>query len=206
MITRRCPQITWLLRRRSITCKRLNERFLIGRDRSKRAIFFKKRLSRSGIDLGTFCAFNYHQDSCTCLWTPRTAMRRKSNQNITTVRSGPQGTTWMRVWAFSGSGRLLRGGRESQNGDDDVVCVCLCVCVCACVCVCVCVCIYLCLCLDNKVYDMQIFCSKLLSDIDECSLHISDCDQNCTNLPGSYDCDCFYGYRLNSDRATCSQG
>ncbi|KAK7092483.1 hypothetical protein V1264_008221 [Littorina saxatilis] len=43
-------------------------------------------------------------------------------------------------------------------------------------------------------------------DIDECSLGSDNCQQKCVNVVGSYNCECnYYGYRLNTDRATCSQ-
>ena len=40
-------------------------------------------------------------------------------------------------------------------------------------------------------------------DIDECSNGENECDENsdCTNLPGSYDCQCHYGYE--GDGYTC---
>ena len=43
------------------------------------------------------------------------------------------------------------------------------------------------------------------SDIDECADNIDDCQQLCVNVGGTYNCACNYGYRLNIDRATCSQ-
>ena len=42
------------------------------------------------------------------------------------------------------------------------------------------------------------------SDIDECQNKSRiDCDQLCVNLPGSYFCDCYSGYKLNADGGTC---
>jgi hypothetical protein len=35
------------------------------------------------------------------------------------------------------------------------------------------------------------------TDIDECALGISGCDQICVNEPGSYHCDCEFGYTLH---------
>ena len=40
-------------------------------------------------------------------------------------------------------------------------------------------------------------------DKDECILY-SPCDQECTNLPGSFECSCKTGYELHEDGATCS--
>jgi len=41
-------------------------------------------------------------------------------------------------------------------------------------------------------------------DIDECSLGISRCNQNCINTIGSYECYCYTGYQLLSDGFTCN--
>ena len=43
-------------------------------------------------------------------------------------------------------------------------------------------------------------------DIDECESSQNLCQQLCINVPGSYNCDCHYGFRLDSNRASCSQG
>ena len=40
-------------------------------------------------------------------------------------------------------------------------------------------------------------------DIDECELLIADCDQICSNTPGSYQCSCVEGYQLVVDHNTC---
>ena len=42
------------------------------------------------------------------------------------------------------------------------------------------------------------------SERDECAMAIDGCDQYCINTVGSYYCDCYSGYVLNSDRRTCS--
>ena len=42
-----------------------------------------------------------------------------------------------------------------------------------------------------------------VSDVDECATSTASCQQLCHNVPGSYNCDCYYGYRLAADRTTC---
>ena len=37
------------------------------------------------------------------------------------------------------------------------------------------------------------------TDVDECKLGISRCQQQCINTEGSYRCDCRSGFQLNSD-------
>ena len=44
---------------------------------------------------------------------------------------------------------------------------------------------------------------NLLSDVDECTLGINGCNQNCVNTEGSYLCSCFAGYHLMSNQKTC---
>ncbi|KAK7485812.1 hypothetical protein BaRGS_00022912 [Batillaria attramentaria] len=41
------------------------------------------------------------------------------------------------------------------------------------------------------------------ADVDECQLPATNCSVTCTNLPGSYQCGCHDGYRLNPDGVTC---
>ncbi|KAH3847198.1 hypothetical protein DPMN_089515 [Dreissena polymorpha] len=41
--------------------------------------------------------------------------------------------------------------------------------------------------------------------IDECHLELADCEQMCENHPGYYNCYCYFGYRLNDDRESCSK-
>lgn len=48
--------------------------------------------------------------------------------------------------------------------------------------------------------------SNILTDVNECSNGGGVCQQRCVNVQGSYNCECYYGYRLNADRKTCSQG
>lgn len=43
----------------------------------------------------------------------------------------------------------------------------------------------------------------LILDIDECSSGNVGCMQKCLNKPGSFECVCVTGYRLNVDRKTC---
>ena len=45
--------------------------------------------------------------------------------------------------------------------------------------------------------------SITISDIDECALKVSGCQQNCKNAKGSFVCQCNLGYALNDDRRTC---
>ena len=42
-----------------------------------------------------------------------------------------------------------------------------------------------------------------LPDINECVDGTLDCQQVCNNTEGSYQCGCFDGYKLTSDRKTC---
>ncbi|KAK7092309.1 mucin-like protein isoform X2 [Littorina saxatilis] len=46
---------------------------------------------------------------------------------------------------------------------------------------------------------------RCVKKYDECSANVSECQQLCSNTKGSYNCDCYYGYRLNADRVTCTQ-
>ena len=41
-------------------------------------------------------------------------------------------------------------------------------------------------------------------DINECTLNISGCGQNCINTIGSYDCSCYSGYQLAVNIMSCS--
>lgn len=43
----------------------------------------------------------------------------------------------------------------------------------------------------------------IYADINECELNVDNCDQTCTDLPGSYFCNCSMGYELNVDGHTC---
>lgn len=46
--------------------------------------------------------------------------------------------------------------------------------------------------------------SMKFTDIDECSLATTPCDQECTNLNGSFQCTCRPGYSLEEDKTACS--
>ena len=41
-------------------------------------------------------------------------------------------------------------------------------------------------------------------DIDECSTGVDECDQNCQNNIGSYECSCNSGYILNDAGFHCN--
>ena len=41
-------------------------------------------------------------------------------------------------------------------------------------------------------------------DIDECETLSSQCNQTCTNIPGSFGCSCNVGYVLDSDGRSCN--
>ena len=42
-----------------------------------------------------------------------------------------------------------------------------------------------------------------LLDIDECATQTDNCDQQCVDVEGSFECACGDGYRLLSDNHTC---
>lgn len=44
----------------------------------------------------------------------------------------------------------------------------------------------------------------LLTEINECAVSPSPCDQLCTNSPGSFECSCYIGYALDNDERTCN--
>jgi len=44
----------------------------------------------------------------------------------------------------------------------------------------------------------------ILTDIDECALKTDECEQECENVIGRYNCHCFTGFTLNQDRRTCT--
>ena len=41
-------------------------------------------------------------------------------------------------------------------------------------------------------------------EINECTLNTDDCQQECINVVGGFQCGCYEGYSLNSDLRTCS--
>ena len=45
-----------------------------------------------------------------------------------------------------------------------------------------------------------------LVDINECTTGSNDCEQDCVNFAGRYNCKCRFGFELNTDRKTCKQG
>lgn len=48
---------------------------------------------------------------------------------------------------------------------------------------------------------ITLFCSH--TDIDECSGH-NECEQQCRNLPGTFECTCEEGYFLQQDGSQCA--
>ena len=49
----------------------------------------------------------------------------------------------------------------------------------------------------------MIYATFIYTDVDECALGISGCNQICTNTIGSYVCSCYHGYQTLSDNSTC---
>ena len=48
---------------------------------------------------------------------------------------------------------------------------------------------------------------NLVTDINECANGLTiDCTQQCINTPGSYECDCYDGYRAITANATQCEG
>lgn len=43
-----------------------------------------------------------------------------------------------------------------------------------------------------------------LTDVDECSEDIHDCEQLCLNNNGSFSCNCEIGYRIDQNGRTCN--
>ena len=43
----------------------------------------------------------------------------------------------------------------------------------------------------------------LIADIDECATGTHNCDQQCHNTNGSYECSCHRNFILGSDEQTC---
>ena len=48
------------------------------------------------------------------------------------------------------------------------------------------------------------FLQNAHTDLDECALGISGCNQICTNTNGSYVCSCYLGYQIALDNRTCT--
>ena len=40
-------------------------------------------------------------------------------------------------------------------------------------------------------------------DVDECNEGLENCDHNCTNVDGSFECSCRHGFRLAPDGHSC---
>ena len=47
------------------------------------------------------------------------------------------------------------------------------------------------------------FCVIFISDVNECS-GVNDCQQECENTPGSYNCSCYEGFELASNEKSCN--
>ena len=43
-----------------------------------------------------------------------------------------------------------------------------------------------------------------LTDINECDTDNGGCEHNCTNTPGSYQCQCWEGYEMNNNEKNCT--
>ena len=43
-------------------------------------------------------------------------------------------------------------------------------------------------------------------DINECTTGSNDCEQECVNFEGRYNCKCKFGFELETDRKTCKKG
>ena len=60
-------------------------------------------------------------------------------------------------------------------------------------------------CSGSKLHHFCVVMDLLFSlDINECTLNIIGCSQNCTNTIGSYYCSCYLGYQLQADLLSCS--
>ena len=53
------------------------------------------------------------------------------------------------------------------------------------------------LCIYDKCY------AHKYTDVNECDTNNGDCDQNCVNLEGSYECTCNSGFLLSGDGRIC---
>lgn len=47
------------------------------------------------------------------------------------------------------------------------------------------------------------YATNNITDINECSKNNGDCNQNCKNVDGSYNCFCMDGYKLARDGKMC---
>ncbi|MDA8031826.1 MAG: hypothetical protein MPK62_12020 [Alphaproteobacteria bacterium] len=49
------------------------------------------------------------------------------------------------------------------------------------------------------------FLISISADINECIEGTAGCNQNCTNTPGNYTCDCYHGYSISTvDHHICA--
>ena len=64
-------------------------------------------------------------------------------------------------------------------------------------------------CINSNLYTcivtifVWLFYASHHTDLDECALGISECNQICTNSIGSYVCSCHPGYRVSIDNKIC---
>ena len=58
---------------------------------------------------------------------------------------------------------------------------------------------------DGMIVNITLYLLSIhFIDVNECSLGIDQCNQNCVNTPGSYQCYCNAGYHLMSEEKTCA--
>ena len=43
----------------------------------------------------------------------------------------------------------------------------------------------------------------IFTDVDECQTNNGECNQTCTNTPGSFECSCGIGYNLAANNLDC---
>jgi tolkin len=48
-----------------------------------------------------------------------------------------------------------------------------------------------------------LFSATFMKEVDECELLDHGCEHECINTLGGYECSCFIGYELHSDKKTC---
>lgn len=47
------------------------------------------------------------------------------------------------------------------------------------------------------------FSASFIKELDECELQDHGCEHDCINTLGGYQCSCYIGYELHSDKKTC---
>ena len=57
--------------------------------------------------------------------------------------------------------------------------------------------------IHSSVFPHELLYLCCFADIDECVEVFGVCDQICTNIKGSYRCDCHHGFILEPDGHTC---